>query len=84
MSGETDFCIETTNVFVRLLNEGTRVLRPAPAVPRGGMRFRLIEPEDYDPEDEQWEFLPGSTVVCRAERSSEGDVLVAVATSSES
>ena len=65
MSEETaSFTTETREVFVRLTGEGTDVCRPTRASPRGGMQFELLATEDYDPDDEQWEFPPGSVVVC--------------------
>jgi hypothetical protein len=53
---------EPTSVFVRLRGEGTRVYRPVKAAPVGPDLVRLLEPTDYDPEDEDWEFKPGSVV----------------------
>ena len=79
MSEETVSCISTQEVFVHLLNEGTSVLRPAQAIASGGMRFKLVEPEGYDPDDEQWEFPPGSEVECRVEILAGREVLVAYA-----
>ncbi len=26
--------------------------------------YRILRPSDYDPEDEEWQFLPGSIVKC--------------------
>jgi len=67
-----------TRVFVRLLGEGTRVYRPAPATPVGADTVLLLEPEGYDAEDEEWEFTPG-TVVRIERRTLEGvDAFVAV------
>ncbi|GAC1314791.1 MAG: hypothetical protein NVSMB14_15070 [Isosphaeraceae bacterium] len=77
MSEATVSCTSTREVFVPLLNEGTHVLRPTQAMALGGMRFRLIEPAGYDPDDEQWEFPPGSAVECRVEILSGSEVLVA-------
>lgn len=63
---------------VRLLNEGTTVSRPAQALDRGDGIFELLPTRDYDPEDEQWEFPPGSLI--RVERRSDGngEYLIAV------
>jgi hypothetical protein len=41
------------------------------------MRFQLLATDDYDPEDESWEFPPGTTVGCRLERIGGREVLVA-------
>jgi len=69
-------------IFVPLLNEGTRVFRPARAISLGGTRFRLIRPSDYDPENERWEFPPGTVVECRTEKLSGREVLVAFSAAS--
>jgi hypothetical protein len=71
MSGKT--------IYVRLMDEGTEVFRPAPAVQLSDRVFRLLESEGYDPEDEKWEFLPGSNVVLEEKHLSEGSLLVAKA-----
>ena len=52
------------SVFVRLLNEGTDVWRPARAERLLDSAFRLLAPTNYEPEDEEWEFPPGSMVAC--------------------
>ena len=49
-------------LYVRLLDEGTDVFRPVWAEPLGSGVYELIAPSDYDPEDEEWEFLPGTHV----------------------
>jgi len=66
-------------VYVRLLDEGVEVFRPAQATLIGPGQARLAVPSDYDPEDEHWEFEPGS-VVAITERLLDGEkVVVAVA-----
>jgi hypothetical protein len=62
MSEATGLNIET--IYVRLLNEGTSVLRPTKGEHLGGMTYRLLPTEDYDNDDEQWEFPPGTVVKC--------------------
>ena len=62
MLGETG--LSTKTVFVRLLDEGTDVYRRTEATVLAGGRVRLLATCDYDPTDEQWEFKPGSIVVC--------------------
>ena len=49
-------------IYVELLDEGTETWRKAQAVALPNGLFKLLEPENYDPEDEQWPFLPGSEV----------------------
>lgn len=55
---------ETHSVYVSLLNEGTDVWRPVSAIRVAADTYVLLRPSDYDPEDEDWEFLPGEVVVC--------------------
>jgi hypothetical protein len=40
--------------------------------------FRLIATPNYDPDDEEWEFLPGSLVRVTLHRGSDGEFPVAV------
>ena len=65
-------------VYVKLVGEGTVVYRPASATAESADAWRLTAPDDYEPEDERWEFPPGSLV--RVEpRTLEGtEVLVVV------
>lgn len=68
----------TEIVFVRLLGEGTEVMRPVPAAMIPGGYFELLKPDDYDPEYETWEFLPKSRVRCEKRILGAEDILVAV------
>ncbi len=66
-------------VYVRLLNEGVQVYRPVSALQTGINIYELRGADIYNPEDEEWEFLPGSRVVVE-ERILEGQkALVAIA-----
>jgi hypothetical protein len=78
MSAAMGSSTEPTVVYVQLLGEGTVVFRPVPAEPSGENVVRLLVPDDYDPEDEDWEFKPGATVRVEPRSLSEGEVLVAV------
>ena len=78
MSVETDSSTSGSVVFVRLLDEGTVVYRPVQAQLVGGGAYRLIGPADYDPDDEAWEFPPGSIVTCELRNFGGETVLVAV------
>jgi hypothetical protein len=53
-------------IYVRLLDEGTEVGRPTEGLDLGGGFFKILPNEHYDPEEEKWEFPPGSVV--RGER----------------
>jgi hypothetical protein len=73
MDSDTDLSV----VYVRLFDEGTEVLRPAPAERIREGVFRLLTPVDFDPADELWEYPPGSVVVCRVERRGDEEIMVA-------
>lgn len=49
-------------VYVTLLEEGTDTIRATDAIDLGNGLFKLLPTHNYDPEDEIWEFLPGSIV----------------------
>jgi hypothetical protein len=65
-------------VYVQLLGEGTVVYRPAPAERLGINVVRLLMPEGYDANDEDWEFKPGTIVRVETRSLTEGEVLTAV------
>jgi len=67
----------TETVYLPLLDEGTTVLRPTKAVHLQDLVYRLMAPDDYDPEAEFWQFPPGSVVECAWEERGEIRVLVA-------
>ena len=49
-------------IYVKLLNEGTEVYRPVPASKIKDNIYRLEGAGNYDTEDEEWEFKPGTLV----------------------
>ena len=62
----------TSTIYVNLLDEGVTVLRPTQALQLGINEYKVLPPTDYDPDDEHWEFPPGSIVRCiREERDGE-------------
>ena len=67
----------TETIYIYLPEEETDVWRPAEAEALGDGRYRVLRPHDYDPEDEVWEFVPGTTVHCALRRMSDGDFMVA-------
>jgi hypothetical protein len=71
---------EEPNVYVKLVGEGTDTIRPTTAISLGDGLYELQPTNDYDPEDETWEFVPGSKV--EVERTTIGGklLLLAVAT----
>jgi hypothetical protein len=77
MSVAMDSSTEPQAVFVELLDEGTVCLRPTQGIPLGECTYRLLPTANYDPDDERWQFPPGSVVKCRTEVWSGKEVLVA-------
>lgn len=53
-----------------LLNEGTDVWRPVEVTPLQGAVYRVEGPQ---PDDEEWEFAPGTLIVCKWKKFSDGD-----------
>jgi hypothetical protein len=77
MSAARDSDTERVKVFVRLLSEGTEVSRPTEAISLGNGVFKILSTPDYDPEDEVWEFPPGSTVRGEIRHDENGEYLLA-------
>lgn len=67
-----------TTIYIRLLDEGTEVFRPTKAYDLGGGVFKVLPSPDYDPEDEKWEFIPGTLVRGEKRQLEHGEVVVAV------
>jgi len=68
---------KASTIYVRLLDEGTDVFRPSSAIALGGDVYELLRPDSYDPDDECWEFEPGSRVHALPRQSADGEYLVA-------
>ncbi len=68
----------TETVFVQLLDEGTVVFRPVPAIRQEDGTYILSKTADYDPEFESWQFVPGSRVVCELGNAFDQTALIAV------
>lgn len=65
-------------IYVSLLGEGTPVYRPTEAVRLANGLYQLLPTGDYDPEDEKWEFPPGSVVRAEKREGRDGECLIAV------
>jgi hypothetical protein len=65
-------------IYIRLLNEGTEVLRPTEAEEMPDGIFKMRPAPDYDPDNEHWEFSPGS-LVRGVVRELEGEVVLVAA-----
>jgi hypothetical protein len=64
-------------IYINLLNEGTAVVRSADAVEISPNIYKILEPIDYNPKDEEWEFPPSTIVECKAEKREGEKILVA-------
>ncbi len=51
-------------IYIPLLDEGVDVWRPTEGEMVADMVFKVLPTETYDPEDEHWEFPPGTIVRC--------------------
>src|SRR5438874_1063470 len=65
-------------IYIPLLDEGVDVWRPTLAQRLIDGSHLVLQTPNYDPEDEKWEFPPGSRVICEPKRLSRGRVLAAV------
>jgi hypothetical protein len=77
---DLDTKLKMSIIYVRLLGEGVEVYRPVAASMVSTATYILGGADVYDPENEEWEFPPGSLVNVQ-EKTLNGDVvLVAVST----
>lgn len=51
-------------IYIKLLEEGAIAYRPTQAEEVEPGLYKVLPTENYDPEDEIWEFLPGTIVRC--------------------
>jgi hypothetical protein len=68
----------TDRIYVALLDEGTAVWRPVSALKIDQNTYVILQPDDYDAEDEKWEFPPGSVVVVEERKTADGAIQAAV------
>lgn len=66
------------NIYIQLLEEGTKVYRPVPASEIEHNIYEVKGFEVYDPEDEVWEFPPGTQVIVEEQYLDGEHVLVAI------
>ena len=64
-------------IYIHLLDEGTVVVRPTQGELLGSDIYRVLATTDYNPEDEYWQFPPGSIVRCVIEKRDNEELLVA-------
>lgn len=65
-------------IYVRLLNEGVDAWAPAPARSIVPGVYEIIKPDDYNPDAEEWEFVPGTVVECEERVVGERRIIAAV------
>jgi hypothetical protein len=65
-------------IYIQLLEEGTKVYRPVPAIEVSNNIYEVQGFEIYDPEDEVWEFPPGTYVLVEEQNLDGENVLVAI------
>ena len=75
---EIDSSTEVVSVYVRLLEEGIEVSRPTEALNLGNGIYEIRPTPDYSPENETWEFIPGSKVGLEKRARGMGTYMVAV------
>ncbi len=51
-----------TEIYVRLLDEGTEAYRPTTAELVGDDLFVILKTPNYETSNEKWEFVPGTQV----------------------
>lgn len=65
-------------IYIQLLEEGTKVYKPVPAIEIENNIYEVQGFEIYNPEDEVWEFLPGTNVLVEEQNFDGTNVLVAI------
>ena len=65
-------------IYIKLLNEGTEVYRPVISEKLNDNVYEVGGAEIYNPNDETWEFQPGSHVIVKHQQLQSGKFLVAV------
>lgn len=66
------------DIYVQLLNEGTKVYRPVPSTKIENNIYRIEGSEIHDPKDEIWKFIPGDVVIVEEQNLEGKNVLVAI------
>lgn len=67
-------------IYVRLMDEGVPVARPTYGEVIKDHIVRILPTENYNPDDEIWEFPPGTVVRCERKISPDGkEALFAIA-----
>lgn len=80
MSAAMDSDTKTVDILVRLLEEGTDVSRPTKATVLQNGLYKILPTVGYNPDNETWEFPPGSVVSAEKRRDESGEYLLAIKT----
>jgi len=70
--------VRKETIYIELLNEGTSVWRPTSALQVGPHTYVVLPTPNFDPEDEEWKFPPGSVVAGEVQTHGGEDILVAI------
>ncbi len=70
--------MKSAEIYIMLLGDEEGTLRPTQAIPLSNGLYKILPTSNYDPEDEIWEFLPGSIVKCEKRTYRGNDYLLAV------
>ncbi len=54
--------MSSVKIYIHLPEESA--YKPTQAIALGDNKFKVLPTPDYDPEDEEWAFLPGTIVRC--------------------
>jgi hypothetical protein len=65
-------------IYIQLLNEGSVAYRPVSSLEIEKNIFRVDGSEIYNPEDEEWEFPPGTYVIVEKQIRGGEKVLIAI------
>ncbi len=65
-------------IYTRLLGEGTDVYRPVPSLIIKDNVHKITGYDIFDPDDEEWEFPPGTIVLVENREIGGEELLVAV------
>ena len=65
-------------IYIQLLGEGSIAYRPVPAREIKNNIYKVGGVEIYDPEDELWEFPPGTYVLVEKQNRGGQNLLVAI------
>lgn len=65
-------------IYIDLPEEESPTLCKTKAIDMGNSLYKVLPTPHYDPEDQVWEFLPGSIVRCIEKEIKIGKILLAV------